>query len=299
MTRERKLINVIYSLFFIVLLLLFTNIFFIYKYYLLKEESKKHINRLNITLEEKQKLQEELNKLLVEYDQLKTTNDTIKRRLDEEKNKIKELIEKIRKTKIMTNHQINMYKKEIELLRSIMKSYIKQIDSLNTRNRILTEENRRIKSEFQKVITEKQELIQKTQDLTKKIESAAKLKVSNISVIGLTSKEKETQKAKKIDKLKVCFTINENKLVSAGERWVYIIIKKENNQILNNVDNEVLVIKNDTIYYSAKREVDYQNSDLDVCIYWKNINNTLAPGNYTLEVLIDEKIVGTDRFILK
>ena len=39
---------------------------------------------------------------------------------------------------------IRQYKKEIKTMREIMKSYIVQIDSLNTRNKILVAENSEI-----------------------------------------------------------------------------------------------------------------------------------------------------------
>ena len=46
---------------------------------------------------------------------------------------------------------IKKYKSEISTMREIMKSYIVQIDSLNTRNKILVAENTEIKQQITQV----------------------------------------------------------------------------------------------------------------------------------------------------
>ena len=66
-----------------------------------------------------------------EYSSLSSTNDTINTQLEIERAKVAELIEKVKKTEASNASQLRKYEKELGTLRSIMKSYIKQIDSLN------------------------------------------------------------------------------------------------------------------------------------------------------------------------
>jgi predicted nucleic acid-binding Zn-ribbon protein len=88
---------------------------------------------------EKQELTDQMVQLRAEYDSLSTTNDTLNARLTEEREKIDLLIERINKQKPQTG-RIRQYEKELGTLRSIMRSYIHQIDSLNTLNIALRED---------------------------------------------------------------------------------------------------------------------------------------------------------------
>jgi len=119
-------------------------------YYTELQKSKTLIVQVTDTTNEKEQITEDLNNLIGEYDQLKTNNDTLNAKLEKEKARIQELVEKIQNIKQANSYQIAQYKKELTTLREIMKSYIVQIDSLNTMNKTLTAENIMVKTEYQK-----------------------------------------------------------------------------------------------------------------------------------------------------
>ncbi len=58
-------------------------------------------------------------------------------------------------------------------------------------------------------------------------------------------------------------------------------------------------MRSETMGYSAKREVDYQNADLETCIFFDVKENKLTKGAYTIEVYIDGSLSGTGQFLLK
>lgn len=90
-----------------------------------------------VLTDEKDSLVNELSNLMFQYDTLKTNNVSLNAKLEAEQNKIKSLLT------IQTSNaqKIRLYKKELATLRKVMKSYIVQIDSLNTKNIQLTTEN--------------------------------------------------------------------------------------------------------------------------------------------------------------
>ena len=61
---------------------------------------------------------------------------------------------------------IKKYKSEITTMREIMKSYIVQIDSLNTRNKILVAENTEIRQQITQVRNTNTELSKVKEELT-------------------------------------------------------------------------------------------------------------------------------------
>ena len=89
------------------------------------------IKELNL---EKEDLTQQMVQLRADYDSLSTTNDTLNLRLMEEREKIDLLIERINKTESTNRVRMREYERELGTLRSIMRSYIHQIDSLNTLN---------------------------------------------------------------------------------------------------------------------------------------------------------------------
>ena len=89
---------------------------------------------------EKEELTQQTMQLRSEYDALSSTNDTLNLRLTEEREKIDLLIERINQTEATNRTRIREYEKELGTLRSIMRSYIHQIDSLNTLNLALRQD---------------------------------------------------------------------------------------------------------------------------------------------------------------
>jgi Tfp pilus assembly protein PilN len=96
---------------------------------------------------EKDSLANELRKLMHGYDTLKSSNDTLNARLLKERERIRRLLE-INASNIQL---IKTYRAEITTMREIMKSYIVQIDSLNTRNKLLSAENQNIRQKISQV----------------------------------------------------------------------------------------------------------------------------------------------------
>ncbi|HBF88828.1 MAG TPA: hypothetical protein DDX39_09315 [Bacteroidales bacterium] len=267
-------------------------------YYTELQKSKTLIVQVTDTTNEKEQITEDLNNLIGEYDQLKTNNDTLNAKLEKEKARIQELVEKIQNIKQANSYQIAQYKKELTTLREIMKSYIVQIDSLNTMNKTLTAENIMVKTEYQKARITNKELEDKNQDLSQKVTVASVIKVKELTAIPINSKSKEVNKASKVDKIKVCFTLEENEIAPAGLKDVFIRIARPDELVLATSENNLFSYQGNTIVYSAKREVDYQNQDASMCIYWKN-KDELITGQYMVDIFADGNMIGSTTFILK
>ncbi|MFP4489411.1 MAG: hypothetical protein ACLFN1_08920, partial [Bacteroidales bacterium] len=168
--------------------------------------------------EQKDSLTNELVMLHHGYDTLKTNNDTLNARLEEEKQKIERLLA-INASNVQT---IRTYRKEISTMREIMKSYIVQIDSLNTRNQILTAENTEIRQQMRQVEQNNENLSQEKNELSSKVEVASIIRAREIKPIPLNSKRKETDRLERFEKLEIAFILNENPVVEPGKRTVYM-----------------------------------------------------------------------------
>ncbi len=117
-----------------------------------------------VLTEEKDSLANELRRISFAFDTLKTNNDTLNANLEKDKEKIIQILA-INESNVRL---IRQYKKEIKTMREIMKSYIVQIDSLNTRNKLLVAENSEIRQEMKQVKSTNTELSKAKEVLTPK-----------------------------------------------------------------------------------------------------------------------------------
>ena len=120
-------------------------IFLVYLYF---DKKNKMVEMETILTQEKDSLANELRHMVVAYDTLKTTNDTLNAGLQKQKNRIVQLLS----VNASNAQLIKKYRSEITTMREIMKSYIVQIDSLNSRNKLLTAENTEIRHQTSSLI---------------------------------------------------------------------------------------------------------------------------------------------------
>ena len=201
-------------------------IFLIYMYF---DKKNKMIEMETALTQEKDSLANELRHMVVAFDTLKTNNDTLKAGMEKQKNKIVQILS-INASNVRL---IKSYKNEITTMREIMKSYIVQIDSLNTRNKLLTSENSEIKEQITQVRNTNTELSKAKEELSTKVEVASVIQAKNIAAVSLNKKRKETTRINNLDKLRICFTLRENPLAKPGQKDVYMrVIRPDSFRIL-------------------------------------------------------------------
>jgi hypothetical protein len=243
--------------------------------------------------EEKDSLANELRKISYSYDTLKTNNDTLNAGLQRQKDKIVKLLE----INASNTTLIRKYKKEIKTMREIMKSYIVQIDSLNTRNKLLVAENSEIRQEIKQVRNTNTELSKAKEELSSKVEVASVMMAKDIAAVPLNKKRKETNRIGLLDKLRVCFTLRENPIAKAGSKTVYLRIIRPDSLVIATSPDNLFEFRKNKIIYSASREVDYMNQDVEMCIFLDNTGDFIV-GNYSAELYLEGSRIGKTTFML-
>ena len=265
-----------------------------YKYY----TESKHLGQTTeekVILEDvKSDLEKQLRDMIVEYDSLKTNNDSVNGLIVVQQDKIKNLL----RMQASDVEKIRKYKDEMETLRKVMRGYIVQIDSLNTRNRALTEENVQFKEKLTTAETQNLSLSKEKEILNTRVELAKVLSAKNIVVDPQNKSGKNNTKVNKVTKIKVCFTIRENSVAEAGTKDVFLRIIRPDEVVLPAGNGETFEFKGEQVIYSAKRQLEYENKDIDMCIFWDK-NADLIPGAYTVVLYAEGYEVGSATFTLK
>lgn len=262
-----------------------------------KQKTEEIISELKSTNSDKASVTLQFENLLSDYEYLKTDNDSINTHLTREREKIKTLIHEMKTVKSTNASRISEYKRQLSKLRRVMRGYIVQIDSLNTLTQELTAENKKVKSNYRKVEAKSKKLSSKNKELNSKVEVASVVKAINIHVSALNKRGRPTKKARKMKKLKVCFTLNENAIAKEGIREVFIRVADPNGVVLAKGEN-LFTLDDEEIAFSSKKDVNYQNSTLDECIFWDKDRN-LPKGKYSVDIFMDGNQVGTGNVYLK
>ncbi|MCD4770730.1 MAG: hypothetical protein K8R35_11260 [Bacteroidales bacterium] len=252
------------------------------------------IEMKTILTEEKDSLTNELVMLLYGYDTLKTNNDTLNAKLEAEKIKIERLLA----INASNTQTIRTYRKEITTMRQIMKSYIVQIDSLNTRNKILIAENLVIKQQINRVERTNLELSKVKEELSSKVEIASVIQAKNIICQTLNKKRKETERLDRMINLRICFTLRENPIAEAGKKVVFIRVARPDGLIITKSPDNIFEAGEETFIFTENRTVDYLNQDVEMCIFVDN-NGDFIKGNYTIDLYLEGEKIGSGSFMLK
>ncbi len=262
-----------------------------------KTNEKLEANIVEIT-DNKDAVEQELKSMLTQYDELKTSNENINKQLEDEQAKIKNLIVQLKHVKRTDKAKIEQLEKETQTLRSIMRSYIKQIDSLNTKNQLLTAENLTIKEQYQTEVAEKETILSQRDSLNKEVKKAAILSAGNIVALALNNRGSETVRARKMQKIKTTFYLSENAVTKKGSKNIYIRIAGPDGKIIMSRESGMFTYQGREIAFSSQRNVNYQGKKQEVIIFW-TAEEEQAIGNYIIDIFADGSNIGESILKLK
>jgi cell division protein FtsB len=265
-------------------------IFLVFLYF---NQKNNMIEMETVLTQEKDSLATELRHMVNAYDTLKTNNDSLNAGLVKERARIVKLLS----INASNAQLIKKYKSEITTMREIMKSYIVQIDSLNTRNKVLVAENSEIRQQITQVRTTNTELSKVKEELSSKVEIASVIQAKDITAVSLNKNRKETTRINLLDKLRICFTLRENPLAKAGTKEVFMRVIRPDSLVIASSPDNLFEYKGNKMIFSASRQVDYMNQDIEMCIFLDNTGDFII-GNYSVELYLENNIIGRTNFML-
>lgn len=259
---------------------------------------------------QKQAMEEELNSMQAEYEmqynKLRINNgervmtlniDSLMNKLLSEKNKVDRLKEELQNVKNSSAKRIASLSKEVGTLKTLLRSYIVQIDSLNTLNQKLANENKEVKESFNQA-TQKNEMLKKEKEsLQTQVSRAARLEASNIVVSSLDSRGKKTSRIYKVKKIMISFRIPKNVTAEVGNKTLYARLMDVNDNLLKGDTNGTFNFEGKSIEYSIKKDIEYNGEDTDIYMYW-DVNVSLLEGEYRLALFCDGNLIGQQKFNL-
>ena len=242
-----------------------------------------------------------LNEMKAKYDLALSQSEVINQNLVEAKERIQGLIDSLQTTE--TNLK-NLWKYKQKYL-----ALQKEMDVLLTENDRLKVENMQLATTIDSTKVQLEErtmfndslMIQNTA-LVEVMENAAILNTVNLNGYGVlirnNGKLVPMERARRVDKIRVCFTVTKNKLVQPGDKELYVQVIDPKNNVLG--VNQQITFGEQTLNYSVLSKFNYENVNLDVCEFVSNnTDDDFAQGSYQVNVFNGNELLSSSEFTLK
>lgn len=247
---------------------------------------------------DKADLTQEMIQLQNDYASLSSDYDSINSQLDSSREQVSQLIERLTKTEAINRSQIRKYEKELGTLRTIMKSYIVQIDSLNTLNKKLKADAVAARKEAEESKKQSEQLSKKVETLEGRVATGAVIKARGIRLVAYNGSDKSTDRSSRVTYMMVNLSLVENALATPGPVRVYVKLTAPDGTVLAGGSPTTLTLGSETITCVASREVDYQGAEVDMTIYINKIPE-FVKGTYVVEVFSKQGRLGSADIILR
>ena len=247
---------------------------------------------------DKQALTQEMIQLQNDYATLSSDYDSINLQLDSSREEVSQLIEKLVKTEASNRSKIRQYEKELGTLRSIMKSYIVQIDSLNTLNKKLTADAAAARKEAAESRKQSEQLSKEVEQLAGQVATGAVIKARGLRLEAYNASDKVTDRSSRVTYMMASLSLVENALAEKGPVRVYIRLIGPDGAMLTGDAPTAFEVAGEQMLCTASREVDYQGAEVDLSIYINRVPEYVK-GHYVVEAYTSQGALGTADMMLR
>jgi hypothetical protein len=242
-------------------------------------------------------LQKELEDATMRYDMIKTSSanmvhskDSIISKKDrdiaQKRIEIQRLLSKVG----ATEEELAQAKTMINSLNGDIEGYKTQIETLQGEKLVLTQQKEFVTQQRDKVIKDFDSAKTVIKEKEEIIDIASTLHASNFSIVAINEKngkEKTTTTAKRVDKLRISFDLDENRVAQSGIKNIYICITAPDGSPL--AEESMGSGKFNTRegiekFFTQRVDVNYtQGQRQTLSIDWKQ-SSSFVTGDYKIEV---------------
>jgi len=246
------------------------------------------------TSTQRDELQKELEDAAMRYDMLKSTNTKLDstitskdKDIEAKRTRIQSLLNKAN----ATSAELGEAKRLIASLNGDLEGYQAQIEILQGEKIQLTQEKQAVMQQRDMARREYDSASVVIKEKENLLNVGSTLQASNFSILGvdekISGKEKSTSTAKRVDKLRISFDLNENLIAQSGAKEIYVCITAPDGTPV-----AVEALGSGTFstrdgqqkFFTQKLDVDYtQNKKQTITFDWKQ-NTNFNIGNYKIEV---------------
>ena len=249
---------------------------------------------------DKAEVQKELEAIVVSYNEILQDNELKDKDLIAARDRIVVLLDSVKNYKANLSI-INRYKAQVRGLKNERTQLFKRADSLLIVTQRLAIEKDSTTAVLNKTIKVVDSVTTANTQLFNSLEKGALIGITNLDATAIIvrkgGKIKQTKRASRADKIRVCYTIAPNTLAQAGDRVLYVQVINPENNIIGEKSN--ITFGQDLLTYSKSESVCYENKALDVCAIVGTAGQDVLKGLYTINIFDAQRQIGSTTLMLK
>ena len=259
---------------------------------ILSEEEQELMELRQLAEMDRREMENEYAEFAAQFGEMKKTirDEKLLEQLDADQKKAEKLAEELKNLKASNSAEILRLKKELQTVREVLRSYIRQVDSLQQINQALIGERDAALKEVERTKQENTSISEQNASLSEQVAIAAQLNATGIQINALNSRGKSARKSKQIEKFQVTFSIARNVTAQAGNRTVYLRLMKPNNSLL--CPSGSFAYENKNIQYSAAKKIEYSGQEQQVTLFVP-VDEYVGPGKYSAHIFVDGQMIGS------
>ncbi|MEY2812300.1 MAG: hypothetical protein RI991_1295 [Bacteroidota bacterium] len=242
----------------------------------------------------KNAVQTEYNAAMMRLDELTASNaglDSIVKKRNTEmdilKGKFKSLVGKQNATAADLAEAKNL----VAELNGKIDGYVKEIERLQTENKQLTVDKENLTSENKNLNTTLASTEAAKKDAENKVDVGSTLHASAFSITPIneksSGKEKSTTSAKRADKLRVSFNLDENRIATSGPKQLLIIAKDPSGKVIKEealASGSINTRQDGQVDFTTKIDVEYKQGEAKNISFDLRQTEKYMKGNYAVVV---------------
>ena len=238
--------------------------------------------------EQNNMLQRDAETLVKELEAYKGKNDTMMQRYQE----AVVMLEQLQREKTYNYNQLAKYRKEVDMLKGVMKGYLRKIDSLNDINTDLQAKNVEYEKERKTFKERAEKAEEKADELKTKVRIGSVIRTGGVRMVALNDNSKPVKRIKVASRLRVDFELTANELAEPGEKTIYVCITDPDGYVLSPASKMIpFTFEGESRAASAVRKVSYENQSVPVSVFYDG--EAFEKGTYTVDIFVDGRHCGS------
>lgn len=257
----------------------------------------------------KSAVQKEYDEAMLRIDDLTSMNsglDSLVRSRDKElgiiKDKFKSLVGKQNATKA----ELEEARSLVNELNGKISDYVQEIQRLQAENRQLTTDKNNLTAENKTLSTNLANTETAKKEAEEKVDVGSTLHASGFKIMAInersSGKERTTSSAKRADKLRVSFNLDENLIAPSGTKQLYIIARDPSGKVITEEtlgSGKVSTRRDGQVDFTTKIEVEYKTGEAKYVGFDLRQTEKYSKGNYSIVVYQNGFRIGEGIAMLK
>ena len=254
-----------------------------------------------VLVNEKKQVMNDLSIMAKQYDDAISKNEIVNEDLVAARERIQGLMDSLKVSQNSVN-SLWRYKKKFLALQKEMDVLLEENDRLKVENELLATslDSTQIQLAERSAFTDSL-LVQNT-ELVDVVRGASSLQTTGLKGFGVIERSSgkliPTERARRSDKIRVCYTVAKNILAEAGDKEFYVQVLDPNNNVLGT--NNQIEFDDKVLNYSLISRFNYENRNLNVCEFVApDGDERFEKGRYVVNVFNAQNLISSSEFTLK